>query len=93
MPGPEDRLFEDDPDIRFGGQPAETRIGGFAVYGGAPADREALQNDDPELIDLLSRELGDILDGYGDAVHGERPGDRTVGFPLSEEFDTGDEND
>ena len=92
MAGFEDRrLFNDDPEIRRGGQAPEAYIGGFAVYGGTSADRDSLQAGDQGFVSDAEDRLRDILDGYGDEMFGHRHGDRSTGRTPFDDLKDGDE--
>jgi hypothetical protein len=70
----------DNVDARSGDEPADAHTGDFAVYGGSPADRDALQKGIfPEDVD---RFMQDVMGGFGsrkmNTEIGRSPFDDTV---------------
>jgi len=74
---------EDESAERRGDDTADAHHEGFAVYGGSPKDREALQSGGYPLGDIDDFLLHD-LGGYGRGTSLERPTSRT---PLDDKKD------
>lgn len=84
-----ERIHDDDPDFRRGDEGPDAHLGAFAVYGGAPADRRALQEGDPQLTEEVELFLKDVLEGYGDAVGPDKGMGRTPFDDTRDEIEGG----